>query len=238
MILGVDRIQQTEGRKFMGRLGFILGIILMIISMVLLFEVIEENSPLTLQLVAIFNCGQGEKATQELGSYIAGRGGRPVSFACVNAQGEERDVSIPGFFSMMSAFLVPFLAGMALTASGVRSAARSGVSKLAGTVLNTSAGSGQAFTFTTSNPGSVVINDAQNLTPEQQAKMQQAMNMLDKMMPGVSIGMANQGAVNQGTAGSTNLTARLQELENARQQGLITPEEYTRLRQQILDGIA
>ncbi len=215
----------------MRRFIILLGIFLIVISMVLLFIVIEEDSPLTLQLVTALHCGEGEKATQELGSYIprsgTSSGGRPVWFYCINAEGIERDITAQGFFTMAGVFVIPFLTGLLMLIGGVTAAARAGTKQfLQATQI-------QGATVTFRDPETLVTSQA-NLTPEQQVRMEQAFNMLDKMMPGLK---ENLNVTTVQSTGSGDLTTRLKQLEDARQQGLITQSEYDRLRQQILDDL-
>jgi hypothetical protein len=77
--------------------------------------------------------------------------------------------------------------------------------------------------------------DPSTLSPEQQAKIKQAFDMLGMQMP--QTGNVISRPPSSSPMSGEDLVTRLQQLEAARNQNLISQEEYDRLRKEILNGL-
>ena len=172
-------------------------------------------------------CKPGEKLEESKGAsqYTPGQGyASSVIMYCVNSEGQKRDVTgdfatgmvgqmggiFSGVFSGIMGSVIYFAlmgVGLVLTIIGLILGRRR-----TGTVsfgVPVAGGTGFATTYTTQNAGGAIdLNQV----------IQQARDM-------------------KAAAGSSDLTTRLKQLEDARNAGLISQTEYDRARQQILDTL-
>lgn len=217
----------------MGKWLVILGIVLTIVGfggmMVSIIKTVQNVAdPSQFEKIEQQLCQPGEKLEQEMGAYEyqpGGMSGRPVRYFCIDNEGQQREVTgtfVQGLFGQVTGGLIPGLSatflytglmtlGIPLVVVGiilmVMKRSRTAASNM-----------GQVYTTMSQGQGSIPVQlrgQSVNLSPEMQQFFQQI-------------------------AASPNpradLKTRLQQLEQARQSGLISQEEYERLRKQILDG--
>lgn len=206
-------------------------------------------------------CQEGEEFTQWIGSYIprsAGSGGGyETAFYCTNSKGDERDVTLNAIGIIAGSFAIPliislimFFVGGGMMVKNRMKAAMQGNSSFGGTWVNTSQPQMQVFdlrdgsyqggevpaekiaqakqilnSFGVDNFSKVTVTTSGGeIPPEKMEQVQQILN---------SFGLNNMAT---GSSGGS-LTERLKQVEDARQQGLISQSEYERLRQEILDNL-
>ncbi len=170
-------------------------------------------------------CDPGERYVEVLGGTVTdsfGRNrGRAFSAFCVNAEDQEREVTGRSFALMAGAFAVPFLVGLLLGVGSLiaitRSASRATIQSAVPMFSNQP---GESFSQV-----SVMTVDGQqveSLPPEAAEVLKQVMG---------SFG----ATASQFASGSNDLAGKLRQLQEARDAGLITEEEFSRMRQQIMD---
>lgn len=183
---------------------------------------------------------------------------------CQAAEGDPKDVTPKWVLYGIGGFLVPFLIGLLLFIVGMAARARRSISNLTGGVINPVGMSGVSFggglgTLSGSSRQPQVFAsrtsqwDGSGRTP---AGMPAAVEYSDGVLRvgGMEINMGaltpeqvealrrqGQEFIQAAKAGGvvedkTNLVARLKELQEARDSGLITSLEYDRMRQEILDN--
>ncbi len=237
-------------------LRLLLGILLMGASFVLLFMFIADPSENSLaqQVQTALHCQPGETFVQELGRYIDNFGtssdGRELTYYCEDAEGERRDVTGEGVITIMAGFAVPFVLGLLFLLWGIFAIFWKVMRKLSENVVGTMGGgvmpsnqpqmfytdvSGQPRTTSTSV---YTVNgqpmNAADIPPE---KMEQIQNVLKTF--GMNVPQSGvMSTMNPNADAGANLVAQLKQLEDARNQNLITQEEYDRLRKEILDKMA
>lgn len=217
----------------MGKWLVILGIVLTIVGfggmMVSIISTVQNVAdPSQFDKIEQQLCQPGEKLEQETGAYEyqpGGMSGRPVRYFCIDNEGQRREVTgtfVQGLFGQVTGGLIPGLSatflftglmtlGIPLVVVGIILM----VMKRSRDVANL--GQGQFYTMS-SGQGSIPVQlrgQSVNLSPEMQQFFQQI--------------AANPNP-------RADLKTRLQQLEQARQAGLISQEEYDRLRQKILSG--
>lgn len=222
-------------------LRIILGGFLMLFSLGLLGALVAgpDFAP-TKAVMTTINCKAGETYVQELGAYTpntsnpSGGGGRSVAFYCQDSAGNQRDVTGTSIVIMIAAFVLPFLAGLALTMLGIFSLTRRGMNAIFNSVgVDASA----ASPFMVRQPETSVTYMQVDATDMNQTNLPpHVLQILQQMMQGVGTNVQMQGANPQAPTG--DLTSALRQVQSARENGLITEEEYLRLRQEILDKMA
>jgi hypothetical protein len=190
-------------------------------------------------------CREGETLDQENGatSYTPGQGyASTVQYYCVDQNGNRRDItdefnenlvdSVSGIMSSFSGIFNFDMKNFALIGGGILLlivglivGLRRSVSSVPVQVVGSLGGSQPVMTTT----GRVVQVNGQDViaTPEVARYIQQAQAMSQFASAGTS--------PQSGLEAEPDLAGKLKQLEQARSAGLISPEEYDRLRQQILD---
>jgi|FLYN01.1.fsa_nt_gi hypothetical protein len=213
----------------MSKLGCLLGIVLIVVGFAALFffsvvppEVRAGNASIAGLQNALF-CNPNEQYVEVLGGYVTnsfGRNaGRSFSAFCEDAEGQQRDVTGRTFAIMGGAFAVPFLLGLLLAVGALVAMVNRG-SKRAGAVPASGFQPGERFT----HASVITVNGQQvdSLPPE-------AAEVLQQVMSGF------QATASQLASQQNDLPGKLRQLQEARDAGLITEDEYNRVRQQILD---
>ena len=215
-------------------LRIIVGIALMGAAFVLLFVlvVVGEDSPAMAQIMAALTCESGEEFVQELGAFqvdpATRSSGRELRFYCVNNENQQRDVTAQGIVSIAAMFGVPFLLGLALMIWGIFALARgrrqSGIPMMT-TVTTPSDMFPLGDTF---RSGTVITIDSEGVR-RSELSPDAAADMVQQMFGGLGAAMSEMSG--------GDLASKLQQLEDARKQNLISEDEYQRLRGEILDGL-
>lgn len=247
----------------MGRFLFFLAFLLLgagIFIFVILLSGPENEWAKTIFETTI--CEDGENFSQWIGNYIPRRGsssgGYETAFFCTNSAGDERDVTLNAVGLIAGSFAIPlilslllfFIGGGMMVNNRMKNAMQSNLG-FGGTwtsanqpqstmqVIDLRDGSYQGSeipaekiaqaqqilnSFGLQNAANVTVSHSADITPERMAQVQQILS---------SFGFNNSPT---GTE-SGSLSERLQQIEDARKQGLITQSEYERLRQDILDNL-
>jgi hypothetical protein len=228
----------------------ILGILLTVGAFYLLLSFIQ-GSPTVNTLLTGLVCKPGEQFSQEIGDTVAndfGRNrGQELAYYCINQVGGRRDVTEGVIFVAIGGFVIPLLMGIGLVIASIVGMVRGSQQRAAAAVVGNPASFGgftnqpktpsaTAYEFDFSQPGqsaTVITMNGQQVSPSDlPADTAQLVNqVLDNM--GAMIGDAKVWTMT--TAGS--LTEKLQQLQDAKDKGLISQEEFDRLRQEILDGM-
>jgi putative oligomerization/nucleic acid binding protein len=203
----------------MGKWMLLLGIVLMGVAIVALVMGLS-NSPQTTAISQSLVCKPGEKYVEELGSTVT-EGTRTLGrefFAYCVGDGR-RDVTPQAFAVKAGMFAVPFVAGLLLFIFGIFVMTWRGSRAVMRQVIS-AAGSPVTPVIVTRQPASKIVVNGQEVDavpPE-----------VDKILKGMfGDTMQNRG----------NLADRLRQLQEARDAGLISSDEYERVRQQILDSM-
>jgi hypothetical protein len=220
----------------MGKAKTLIGVFLMILAFVLLAVVVimpvtpfGEGQPQLMGILALISCGAGEQFVQDFRTEQDLRGTRRGGQVyCVDAAGEERNVTGDLFVKAMVAFLVPFFVGLGLTMSAQKQ--RQATAMLAG--------DSGAFTF----PSSLATGSDQAVVGEDGTirfgDMEVRFTGGQPTVVNVETDSQTWTVPGSGTvSGSGDFVTRLKQLQTAYDKGLINRDEYERLRQQILDNM-
>lgn len=204
----------------------LVGILLIVVGVVLLFGIIvlpvlpplQDNATIDTYLAALL-CKPNEKMVREQ-YQTQRRDGTSYSMTpyCVNSERQPEDVT--GMWVLIGAggFVVPFLIGLFLLIIGIGSAARRQTEKILQAIPTYSSGSNvQAMEF---HDGVLKVGGFELKLDGLAAEKMQAL----------------KAQIQSGAAGG-DLTTKLRELQEARDNGLITSSEYDRMRQKILDDV-
>jgi hypothetical protein len=215
---------------------------------------VNNNEPVTAFKNSLF-CNPGEVYDEQLGMtvYSGTRSmGREFTAYCVDDEtGTERDVTGRSFAIMAGSFAVPFVLGLLLSlvgfTAGINRAARritrGAMQGQFATLNDFSKSWGQTqdnqpvrvYTRGGQSPNSpqvtVVSTEGRGLDD----LPPQAADMVRQMMAGFGATAEQASNFNMPTGG--DLTERLRQLQEARDQGLISEQEFQRIRQQILDSL-
>jgi hypothetical protein len=228
-----------------------LGILLILAASLLLLSFIE-GSPLANNLLTLLVCKPGEQFAQELGGNVGdafGRNrGQELHYYCTNASGVQRDVTEGVIFAGIGGFILPLLLGLLFLLWGIFGIAR-GRSRRADEVVgvptaSTFTGFGQpsvtasTYEFNFDQPGKsatvITMNGQQVSQSDLPHDTAQLVNqVLDNM--GAMMNNVNPKVWTMTTGG--DLTDKLRQLQDAKDQGLISQDEYDRLRKEILDNL-
>lgn len=200
----------------MGRLLILLGVALFIVAMASIFFFTQTTSNDTVaEIFTAIACEEGEYLQEriEWGSGLE-INDRPTAFYCISGDGinqNERQVNGPITLVVAVTFVVPLLLGILLFIGGVGRAASSQTRKLA---------LSSAVNLRTRDDGTVdIYSNNPDLSPE-------TLDMVEKMVNNISGSHIKNG---------NELVDKLQQIESAYKQGLISSAEYQRLRQETLD---
>lgn len=215
----------------MVKYGIVLGVLLMVAAFAALALFLlgtATTDPSVRGLMNTLFCAPGETYREELGAQTTNAFNRPAgrSFTavCTAANGEEREVTDRAILVMAAGFVAPLIAGLLLTlGSGIVLARHSRRSQ---PEPNEFWAPGFDFTDTL-NPGSattitVTGKRLDELPPE-------ARDKVNRILQGFGVSTP----VTDG-----DLSTKLRQLQEARDGGLLSQQEYDRLRQQILDGLS
>jgi hypothetical protein len=200
----------------MARMGCLLGVLLIGFAVVALFALVVipvlpfgENNPTLMQIKGTLVCEPGQQYVMEGYNFSDNRGsGRRFNVFCVGDDGAKLDVMEKDFLVSLVLFVVPFLVGLFLTIGASTALAR-GVTRRA---LQDVSG------FQMGQDGSINVSGMQ-------IRVQRS---------GVESMPIDPNAFQFGDQ-SVTLADKLKQLEQARTQGLITQDEYDKMRKQILD---
>jgi hypothetical protein len=219
----------------MGRFIFFLAFL--ILAGGIAFFVIALSGPENPWMARIFTpivCEENEELVQWFGRYIprsgSSSGGTETAYFCEDNEGEQRDVTVSVVGIMAAGFAIPLVVTIILFMVGTTMAATSRMKRLSqnvfgNTVWNTMGNAQSSMTVVDLRDGSYQSGE---IPPE---KLAQAKQILDSM------GFNGAFPSVMGAASSATLAERLKQLDEARNQGLITQDEYERSRQSILDNI-
>ncbi len=214
----------------------LVGIVLMIVGFVALFGIIvipvlpptEDNVSINNYLQALL-CNPGEKFVRD--QYLTrDKDGTNYSMTpyCVNSERQRQDVTGKWVLYGAGGFVVPFLLGLFIVIAGTSAAARRRTGQVFQAFPNSYGGTDFAmFNAGGSNPKNIDFQDGVlkvngfeinmgNLSPEK-------IDALKAQMQTFSSG--------------GDLTTKLKQLQEAKDKGLISTDEYDRLRQRILDDV-
>jgi hypothetical protein len=200
----------------MARMGCLLGVLLIGFAVVALFTLVVipvlpfgENNPTLMQIKGALVCEPGQQYVMEGHNFSDNRGsGRRFNVYCVGDDGTKLDVIEKDFLVSLVLFVVPFLVGLFLTIGASAGLAR-GVTR---NVLQDVSG------FQMGQAGSLNVGGMQ-------IRVQRSGNPSMPIDPNALL-FGDQ---------SVTLADKLKQLEQARTQGLISQEEYDRVRKRILD---
>ena len=210
----------------------LIGILLMVVGFGVLFGVIvipvlpqtEDNATVTNYLTPIL-CNPGEKLIRE--QYVTHDSdgtGYSMTPYCVNSERQKEDVTGRWVLIGAGGFIVPFLLGLLLT---IVSAARRQQNALFQAVPNSYGGTDFAMFSSGNNSNPVGFNNGTLKVNGFEIKMdgltQDKIDALKSQM--------------QTLSGGGDLTTKLKQLQEAKDNGLISSDEYDRLRQKILDDL-
>lgn len=193
-----------------------LGCLLLIVSIVVMAVLVVlpvlgpfENNPLLMSVQTILHCPAGSRFEQEFTNYSDFRGqARQATSYCVDAEGQR--TRVPDERLLVAGalgFVIPFLIGLFLLIGGIsRSVSRRAAS----------------FASIGVNAGDDVIDVG-------------GMKVRISQSPPIVFG-ASTTSIPSGASGESSLTAKLQQVKEALDKGLITQDEYDRLRKEILDS--
>lgn len=230
------------------RAGF--GCLLIILAMVLLVAIIVVPVlPFTAQtdsidaLLSRALCQPGEQVVRDQYTTTDIEGtGFSMNVFCRTTTGQERDVTGRWAIIGGAAFLVPFLIGLTLFIVGVRKRpVPSEAYSMAGVPSTPPA---RPYNPNSAPPSSAYdlsdIAPTMSIRPSQMQAAQQAQTQeVAPSQPTQPIATSQPTQVMRPPAADPNsLTAKLRQIEDARNSGLISAEEYERLRQEIIGNIS
>ncbi|MBZ0288857.1 MAG: SHOCT domain-containing protein [Anaerolineae bacterium] len=234
------------------RIGLVLGILLMLIAFAALFLIvllptIQPDNAFALNLLQSLACDPGQKAEVEVivTRDSDGTGYTPY-LTCIGREGERIDASGKHFAIGMISFLIPFLIGLFMTIAGAQRRSRPSPQ----TIWKEGSIPQEGFTTGVVSSSSSSISSGKTFNPSPKVEVKDgALNVdgieirMDGLKPehlqvfqGQSPVIMSSGMTS--ASGAVTLAAKLKEIQEARDAGLISSEEYDRLRQEILDKLA
>jgi hypothetical protein len=233
-----------------------LGCLLIIVSIVVMAVLVVlpvlgpfENNPLLMSAQTILHCPAGSRFEQEFTNYSDFRGqARLATSYCVDAEGQRTQVPDERLLVAGAVgFTVPFLIGLFLLIGGI---ARS-VSRRAASFASIGAGAGDDVIDVggmkvrisqsppivvggskTSAPGGAGSPAAPDVSVSDDGVIDVGgMKVRISQSPPIVFGASSTTSIPGGS-----LTDKLQELKDALDKGLITQDEYDRMRKEILDS--
>lgn len=238
----------------MARMGCLLGVLLILAAVAALFAVVVlpvipgvGDTPALMSLQGALFCPAGTTYGHERSSYSYRPGETYLALEsyCVDAEGQQNPFSQEQegqrFIISAAGFVVPFLIGLFLLIFSISRMTRAAPLALSG-----------AMSVVGRPQASFQSLDLRGASPDQIRQMtgfdiQRTSDGVRVQMPGMEEPMVfNQGGTQPlviGSAGSTSgdnrpsLTERLKQLEDARDQGLLSADEYEKLRKAILESL-
>jgi len=216
----------------MGKWMLLIGIILMAFAMVILFMSIS-NAPQTTAISQALVCEPGEKYSEALGrSVYSGTEsmGREF-FAYCEGDGSRREVTPQAFLVKAGMFAIPFVGGLLLFIVGIFVMTWRGTRSIMKQVVTASSTGNPVVVTRSGQPVSRVIINGK--------AVDQMPADIDQMLKGFFGDDFQAGSTGNiaPAQGSGNLADRLRQVQEARDAGLISKEEFERVRQQILDSM-
>lgn len=182
-----------------------LGVVLILIATVLLVATLTSTRvEATNGLFTSFLCEPDEVLTSI--TRFAGTDDSSDLYYCETEAGDRREVTGRIILIALTAFLIPFLSGMAMIFIGARRMQSQFTKQMLGS-------------FTTQDGQSITMQQG-TIPAENMAQVQHVLGAMTGSMTGAS---------------QQSLAERLQEIEDARQQGLLSKLEYEKAREAILD---
>jgi hypothetical protein len=232
-------------------LRIIFGIIFMVGAFVVLFMFIQgpEDNALVGQVMTSLHCREGEHFVQEVGAYVDNFGtsadGRTVNFYCEDERERQREVTGEAVLTLIAGFAVPFILGLlimlwgifALAWKAMRGVTNAAMNGFGGSVVQTGQPSMFGQPVTTSTTYMTVDGkqvDPSQVPPEKMQQIQDVFKALGMNAPQMGSNMVSSSTPMTGA----DFVAQLKQLEDARNQNLITQDEYDRMRKEILDKMA
>ncbi|MCC6803144.1 MAG: SHOCT domain-containing protein [Anaerolineae bacterium] len=222
-----------------------LGCLLMIAAMVLLFALVvipvipqtADNSTIDNYLKAIL-CQPTDRLIRDQYSYYdydSDGGGTAFSMNvyCENTAEQREDVTGKWTLISIGAFLAPFLLGLLLFIVGITRRAMKATQQIGNLVTARSFGG---------SPQVMVTRYGSSSSPIEGLDINEGVLKVG----GMEIPLNNSSAqqvetfsrpTGQAAPGETTLAARLRQLQEARDAGLISMDEYDRVRKEILDNM-
>jgi hypothetical protein len=199
----------------------ILGLLLIALSVVALIIGAQgaDNEFVNEQLTSLL-CDPEERLTEVSSASNTGQGNN-TSFYCEFSNGQRRDVTAGAVGIIAGAFLVPFLTGLFLVIGAGMGMAKRRVQEFTQTIMSTIPQEGGGVQTIDLRGGSTA-----NIPPE-------AMERLQEVFGKLGMAFSTMGEMNR-----DDLTDRMEELKDALDKGLITPEEYESVRQRLLDNFS
>lgn len=208
----------------MGRLLFVLGLGLIGVAIALMISILSvANIDFVKDIMIDRYCEPDEiDITDASRLSFSGTQNSSTVYFCEDAEGNRREITNQIGFTAVVAFLVPFLTGLLMTIGAGGMMARNQMKKFG---LNN-------IQVTTMPDGS----QQANLSPEQQATLQRVASAFGaKSADFTNVSVSSTSPTSPQS--STTLAERLQQLEDARKQGLITSAEHQRARDALLDAM-
>ncbi len=230
-----------------------LGCLLLVASMVVMAVLVVlpvlgpfENNPLLMSVQTALHCPAGSRFEQEFTNYSDFRGSARVATSyCVDAEGQRTRVSderllIAGALG----FTVPFIIGLFLFVGGI---SRSVTRRVAAFTSAGAAGDDVidvgGMKVRISQPQPIVVGSSKSSTRTSDSSPDVSVSedgVID--VGGMKVRISQSPPIVVGTSttsvpgGAGSLTEKLQQLKEALDKGLITQDEYDRLRKEILDS--
>lgn len=205
----------------MGRFFIFPGIVLIFVAVGLMIAVFSvEDIPFVQDILVEQYCEPGESITHASRLSFSGTQNSTSVWFCDDNEGSQREITDKIGFTAVVLFLVPFLSGMFMIFFGAWRAQSSFTKKVMSNLGVDNTDDMQIYSM--KGASDIKLANA-NISPEQRAQVNQVLQSVSSAF---------------GTpASSSSLADRLKQLEDARNQGLISREEYDRTRQAILDGM-
>jgi hypothetical protein len=199
----------------MRRIGCLLGVFLIVFSFVAMAVLVVipvlpfgENNPTLMAIKGALLCAPGQNYVMEGRNFSDVRGsGRTFQVYCVKEDGTKINVMDKDFLVSIIAFVVPFLIGLFLIIS-----------------LSVSAAQRQARRAMQGVPSAKLTDKGVISVGGMQIRVQ----------PGMSASSAGSEFFHAQKQ-PLDLAGKLEQIEEARTKGLITQDEYDRMRKHILD---
>lgn len=197
----------------MGRLLILLGIMLIFASIIFMGLVLGmAGEDISAQIISPFACEDNETLILYSRTVSDFDGtSQMIDFFCEDSEGQERHVTLTAVMVIIIGFTGLLLAGIFATIVGAGITSKNTVKNLSVGIL-----SGEYSSTVDLRDGTYKHGQAQ-LSPELRSIMKQASVQLEQL------------------SGGDTLADKLQQLQEAYQQGLITTEEYDKVRAAILD---